>query len=267
MRSTTACAVGRCRRCGRELRSCSSAGPSARWRSRHLRTVSSLSLAASRRARHRMTALQQPDNPLSTLHRQARILMVVHSAPPPRSSCSLVYLSFLGPSLVFVFTGQGSWSLILCCFMSKDFRPWKIDEAQLLPANVQDYVPKDHLCRFILALVREELDLSALRQLQVAGSAAVRSAADDGAASAWLCKRYLLLATHCEVSGGACGLLELWQAIRRTSARYRVSPATSEALAALFVQVLQLAEKAGLVRLGTCARRLQDQANASKHKR
>ena len=46
--------------------------------------------------------------------------------------------------------------------MSKHFRPWKIDEAQLLPANVQDYVPKDHLCRFILALVREELDLSAI---------------------------------------------------------------------------------------------------------
>ena len=46
--------------------------------------------------------------------------------------------------------------------MCKDFRPWKIDEAQVLPANVQDYVPKDHLCRFILALVREELDLSAI---------------------------------------------------------------------------------------------------------
>ena len=26
--------------------------------------------------------------------------------------------------------------------MSKDFRPWKIDEAQLLPPSVQDYVPR-----------------------------------------------------------------------------------------------------------------------------
>jgi hypothetical protein len=26
--------------------------------------------------------------------------------------------------------------------MSKDFRPWKIDEAHLLPPSVQDYVPK-----------------------------------------------------------------------------------------------------------------------------
>jgi len=46
--------------------------------------------------------------------------------------------------------------------MSKFFRPWKIDEAQLLPPSVQDYVPSDHLSRFIVALVRENLDLSEL---------------------------------------------------------------------------------------------------------
>ncbi|RWF29301.1 transposase [Mesorhizobium sp.] len=46
--------------------------------------------------------------------------------------------------------------------MSKDFRPWKIDEAQLLPPSVQDYVPRDHLSRLIVALVREGLDLSAI---------------------------------------------------------------------------------------------------------
>jgi hypothetical protein len=46
--------------------------------------------------------------------------------------------------------------------MSKEFRPWKIDESQLLPPRVQDYVPKEHLSRLIVALVREELDLSAI---------------------------------------------------------------------------------------------------------
>ncbi len=46
--------------------------------------------------------------------------------------------------------------------MSKDFRPWKIDEAQLLPPSVQDYVSKNHLSRLIVGLVREELDLSAI---------------------------------------------------------------------------------------------------------
>jgi transposase len=44
--------------------------------------------------------------------------------------------------------------------MSKHFRPWKIDEAQLLPPSVQDYVPEGHLSRFIVAVVRESLDLS-----------------------------------------------------------------------------------------------------------
>src|SRR6202050_5862420 len=46
--------------------------------------------------------------------------------------------------------------------MSKHFRPWKIDESQLLPPSVQYYVPKEHLSRLIVALVREELDLSAM---------------------------------------------------------------------------------------------------------
>ena len=49
--------------------------------------------------------------------------------------------------------------------MSKDFRLWKIDEVQLLPPSVQDYVGKDHLSRLIVALVRESLDLS-----EIAGS-------------------------------------------------------------------------------------------------
>src|SRR5271166_5853602 len=46
--------------------------------------------------------------------------------------------------------------------MSKDFRPWKIDEAQLLPPSVHDYVAKDHVSRLIVSLVRESLDLSAI---------------------------------------------------------------------------------------------------------
>jgi len=34
--------------------------------------------------------------------------------------------------------------------MSKEFRRWKIDEAQLLPPRVQDYVPPDHLSRLVV---------------------------------------------------------------------------------------------------------------------
>lgn len=51
-------------------------------------------------------------------------------------------------------------SVIPCWAMSKDSRAWKIDEAQLLPPIVQDYLAKDYLSRLIVGLVREELDLS-----------------------------------------------------------------------------------------------------------
>src|SRR5260370_28983865 len=56
-------------------------------------------------------------------------------------------------------------NLIPCDAMSKHFRPWKIDDIQLLPPSVQDYVAKGHLSRLIVALVRESLDLS-----EIAGS-------------------------------------------------------------------------------------------------
>jgi transposase len=46
--------------------------------------------------------------------------------------------------------------------MSKTFRPWKIDEPLLLPPLVQDFVAEDHLARFVLGLVRDEIDLSAI---------------------------------------------------------------------------------------------------------
>jgi hypothetical protein len=50
--------------------------------------------------------------------------------------------------------------------MSKYFRPWNIDQTLLLPPNVQDFVPKGHVSRFIVELVRESLDLK-----EITGSA------------------------------------------------------------------------------------------------
>jgi hypothetical protein len=43
--------------------------------------------------------------------------------------------------------------------MSKTFRAWKIDEPLFLPPMVGDFVAKDHLARFVLSLVREDLGL------------------------------------------------------------------------------------------------------------
>ena len=53
--------------------------------------------------------------------------------------------------------------------MSKHFRPWNIDQTLLLPPNVRDFVPKDHVSRFIVGLVRESLDLKAIMCSYVSG--------------------------------------------------------------------------------------------------
>ncbi len=44
--------------------------------------------------------------------------------------------------------------------MSKTFRPWKIEEPLFLPPTVRDFVGPDHLARFVLSLVREDVDLA-----------------------------------------------------------------------------------------------------------
>jgi transposase len=154
--------------------------------------------------------------------------------------------------------------------MSKYFRLWKIDETQLLPPSVQDYVPKDHLSRLIVVLVREELDLSV-----IAGS--YKSALGQPPFDPRLMTALLL-------HGYASGLYSSRRIARacveradfmmiaagdapdfRTISEFRRRHLT--ALAALFVQVLQLAETAGLVKLGHVALDgTKIKANASKHK-
>src|SRR5437763_1910962 len=53
--------------------------------------------------------------------------------------------------------------------MSKYFRRWNIDQTLLLPPNVQDFVPKGHVSRFIVELVRESLDLKDITGSYVSG--------------------------------------------------------------------------------------------------
>ena len=154
--------------------------------------------------------------------------------------------------------------------MSKQFRPWKIDEVQLLPPSVQDYVPSDHLARFVVGLVRESLDLK-----EIEGS--YRSEVGQPPFDPRLMTALML-------HGYASGLYSSRRLARacleradfmmivagdppdfRTIADFRRRHL--EALAGLFVQVLKLAEKAGLVKLGHVALDgTKIKANASKHK-
>jgi hypothetical protein len=53
--------------------------------------------------------------------------------------------------------------------MSKRYRPWKIDEPMLLPARVQEFVDNDHLARFVLSLVVEEIDLEEIERVYRVG--------------------------------------------------------------------------------------------------
>ena len=154
--------------------------------------------------------------------------------------------------------------------MSKGFRPWRIDEAQLLPPSVQDYVPPDHLSRLIVALVREELDLAA-----IAGS--YRSVLgqppfDPRMMTALLLHGYASgVYSSRRIAKAAVERADFLMIVAgdppdfRTIAEFRKRHL--KALAGLFVQVLKLAERAGLVRLGHVALDgTKIKANASKHK-
>jgi transposase len=154
--------------------------------------------------------------------------------------------------------------------MSKFFRPWKIDEAQLLPPSVQDYVPSGHLSRFILALVRESLDLSEL--VGSYRSELGQPPFDPRMMTALLLTGYASgiyssrrIARACEERADFMMLVAGDGPDFRTVSEFRRRHL--RALAGLFVQVLKLAEKAGLVRLGHVALDgTKIKANASKHK-
>ena len=154
--------------------------------------------------------------------------------------------------------------------MSKEFRRWKIDEAQLLPPSVQDYVPKDHLSRLIVALVRDELDLSAI-------SGGYRSVLgqppfDPRLMTALLLNGYASgIYSSRRIAKAAVERADFMMIVAgdppdfRTISEFRKRHL--QALASLFVQVLKLTEKAGLVKLGHVALDgTKIKANASKHK-
>lgn len=154
--------------------------------------------------------------------------------------------------------------------MSKYFRAWKIDEVQLLPASVTDYVSPDHLSRLIVSLVREALDLSAIEGSY--RSVVGQPPFDPRMMTALLLNAY---------ASGVYGSRRIARASReradfmmivagdapdfRTISEFRRRHL--EALSGLFVQVLRLAEKAGLVKLGHVSLDgTKIKANASRHK-
>src|SRR6202041_690290 len=154
--------------------------------------------------------------------------------------------------------------------MSKYFRPWNIDQTLLLPPNVQDFVPKGHVSRFIVELVRESLDLRAITGSYVSGLG--QPPFDP--------RMMVAVLLHSYASGlySSRRIAKAWRERNdfvmivalnppdfRTISDFRKRHL--EALGALFLQVLKLCETAGLVKLGHVALDgTKIKANASKHK-
>jgi transposase len=154
--------------------------------------------------------------------------------------------------------------------MSKDFRGWKIDEAHLLPPSVQDCVPKDHLSRLIVSLVRESLDLGAIIASYRSGLG--QPPFDPRMMTALLLHGYAAgIYASRRIAKAAVERADFMMIVAGDAPDFRTISEFRrrhlKELAGLFVQVLRLAEKAGLVKLGHVALDgTKIKANASKHK-
>ncbi len=154
--------------------------------------------------------------------------------------------------------------------MSKRFREWKIDQLQLLPVSVQDFVPEDHLARFVVRLVVEDLDLGEI-------TASYRGNLGQPPYHPEMMTALLLygycsglyssrrIARACRERTDFMMIVALDAPDFRTISDFRKRHLG--ALQGLFVQVLRLCETAGLVKLGHVALDgTKIKANASKHK-
>ena len=154
--------------------------------------------------------------------------------------------------------------------MSKHFRPWNIDQTLLLPPNVRDFVPKDHVSRFIVGLVRESLDLKAI--MGSYGSGLGQPPFDPRMMVSLLLHGYASgLYSSRRIARACCERNDFVMIVAldppdfRTISDFRKRHLT--ALGELFLQVLKLCETAGLVKLGHVALDgTKIKANASKHK-
>src|SRR5450432_1848989 len=154
--------------------------------------------------------------------------------------------------------------------MSKTFRAWKIDEPLFLPPMVGDFVAKDHLACFVLSLVRDDLGLGEITGTY--GSERGQPPFDPTMMTVLLLYSYCCgiyssrrIAKACRERVDFMSIVALDAPDFRTVSDFRKRHL--KALGDLFKQILQLCEKAGLVKLGHVALDgTKIKANASKHK-
>ena len=155
--------------------------------------------------------------------------------------------------------------------MSKQFRTCTLDQPLLLPPSLQDWLPENHLARFI-ADVADKLDLSQIK--------AEYSRKDGRGMAAY----HPVMMVRLLLYGYCMGIVSSRKLERATyeNVAFRFLAADQhpdhdsisnfrqthlQSLAGLFTQALQLCQKAGLVKLGHVAiDGTKLKANASKHK-
>jgi transposase len=155
--------------------------------------------------------------------------------------------------------------------MAKTFREWNVEQVWLLPPSVMDFVPADHVAHFVRDTVREQLDLSEILEPYekeergyppyhpVMMTALLLYAYSQGVYSS---RR---IAQGCEERVDFMAVTGLNRPDFRTVSDFRKRHLQS--LQGLFVQVLKLCQRAGLVKLGHVALDgTKLKANASKHK-
>jgi transposase len=154
--------------------------------------------------------------------------------------------------------------------MAKTFRPWDVEQTWLLPPSVQELVPARHPAHLVRELVRTQLDLRAIfaeydeeRGYPPYHPAMMTALLLYGYTQGLFSSRKL--AKACEERIDFMAVTAMQKPDYRTIGKFRLRHL--EALGALFVQVLKLCGRAGLVRLGHVALDgTKVKANASKHK-
>ena len=154
--------------------------------------------------------------------------------------------------------------------MSKTFRPYEPDQDFLMPASMRDWLPSDHLAYFISDVV-DQLDLSA-----ILGRYASEERGYPPYHPAMMVK--VLLYAYCigvpssrKIEKRLCEDIAFRVLAANNTPDFRtISDFRKDhlkALSGLFLQVLKLCQKAGLVKLGHVALDgTKIKANASKHK-
>lgn len=154
--------------------------------------------------------------------------------------------------------------------MAKTFRPWDVEQTWLLPPSVQELVPPQHPAHLVREIVRTQLDLRAVfaaydeeRGYPPYHPTMMTALLLYGYTQGLFSSRKL--AKACEERLDVMAVTAMQKPDYRTIGKFRRRHL--DALGALFVQVLKLCSRAGLVRLGHVALDgTKVKANASKHK-